>query len=82
MRLVAFIIGRATIVGILSHLGEATDPPRRAAIRDPPEAARAAFAPEFELQAFEVPEDGMPDYEDRDRMSPGSREGVRYHGTR
>jgi hypothetical protein len=42
MRLVAFIIECATIVRILSHLGEATDPPRLAAIRDRPEAARAA----------------------------------------
>lgn len=64
MRLVAFIIERATIVRILSHLGEATDPPRLAAIRDPPEAARAAFAPEFE-QAFDVPADVMLDDEDQ-----------------
>ena len=65
MRLVAFIIERATIVRTLSHLGEATDPPRLAAIRDPPEAARAAFAPEFGLQAFDVPADVMPDDEDQ-----------------
>ena len=49
-----FILERATIVPILSHLGEATDPPRLAAISDRPEAARAAFAPEFERQAFDV----------------------------
>ncbi len=58
------VIERATIVRILSHLGEATDAPRLAAIRDPPEAARAAFAPEFELQAFDVRAAVMPDYED------------------
>ncbi|MDQ3524007.1 MAG: hypothetical protein M3451_03005 [Chloroflexota bacterium] len=65
MRLVAFIIERATIVQILSHLGEATDPPRLAAIRDRPEAARAAFAPVFELQALDVPADVMLDDEDQ-----------------
>ena len=63
MRLVAFILERPTIVRILSHLGEATDSPRRAAISDRPEAARAAFAPEYELQAFHVPADAMPDDE-------------------
>jgi hypothetical protein len=65
MRLVAFIIERATIVRILSHLGEATGPPRLAAICDPPEAARAAFAPELELQAFDAPADVLPDDEDQ-----------------
>ncbi len=65
LRRVAFIIERATIVRILSHLGEATDPPRLAAIRDRPEAARAAFVPEFELQAFDVPADEMPDDQDQ-----------------
>ncbi len=65
MRLVSFIIERATILRILSRLGEATDPPRLAAIRDRPESARAAFAPEFELQAFDKPVDEMPDDEDQ-----------------
>ncbi|MDQ3524140.1 MAG: hypothetical protein M3451_03690 [Chloroflexota bacterium] len=46
---------------ILSHLGEVIDPPRLAAIRDRPEAARAASAPEFARQAFDVPADVMPD---------------------
>ncbi len=34
-------------------------------LRDPPEAAKAAFAPEFELQAFDVPADVMPDDENQ-----------------
>jgi hypothetical protein len=34
-------------------------------LRDPPEAAKAAFAPEFELQAFNVPADVMPEDEDQ-----------------
>jgi len=78
MRLVAFSIERASIVRIRSHLGEATDPPRLAAIRDPPEAARAAFAPQFALQAFDVPADVIPDDEDqRQDVAWSTRRGQR-----
>ncbi|HUG99572.1 MAG TPA: hypothetical protein VMQ83_10400 [Gammaproteobacteria bacterium] len=67
MRLIAFILERAVIVSILDHLGEPSEPPRAAPIRDPPEVAawRRMQMAESDVLVLDPAPQLMPDYENQ-----------------
>jgi hypothetical protein len=67
LRLVAFIIEHSVIVRNLGHLGESSDMPRAAPIRDPPDvgAWRQTLLAEIDVLALDPIPQLMPHYEEQ-----------------